>query len=143
MQSQKLNKSFPVNILGNFLSPVEVARNLGVWFYSDFSFLRHHSGLIAVNALVGSLICHSLFKSLSVLDLCKLPYVSNSIGRVNTNTIQYSHIHPIRQTFHWIPVEYRSVFRTALLVYKFLHKRLRSHSFLLQYVSLLNILASA
>ena len=29
---EKLNKSFPVNILGNFLSPVEAARKLGVWF---------------------------------------------------------------------------------------------------------------
>ena len=38
---EKLNKFFPVNILGNFLSPVGVVRNLGVWFDSDFSFSRH------------------------------------------------------------------------------------------------------
>ena len=30
------NNFFPVNILGNLLSPAEVVRNLGVWFYSDF-----------------------------------------------------------------------------------------------------------
>ena len=41
IQHEKLNKSFPVNILGNFLSPVGVVRNLGVWFDSDFSFSRH------------------------------------------------------------------------------------------------------
>ena len=28
--SEKFNKSFPVNILGNFLSPVGVVRNLGL-----------------------------------------------------------------------------------------------------------------
>ena len=81
-----LNKSFTVNILGHFLSPAEVDRNLGVWF-GDFSFSRHiqnickscfpqiwvlkyprgyltHcAALMAVNALVGSQLnyCNSLF----------------------------------------------------------------------------------
>ena len=39
-QCKKHNKSFPVDIFGNFLSPAEVVRNLGVSF-SEFSFLRH------------------------------------------------------------------------------------------------------
>ena len=71
-------KSFPVNILGNFLSPVGAVRNLGVWFDSEFSFskhvqnifkscfaqirdlkrlrgyLTHHAALMAANALVGN-----------------------------------------------------------------------------------------
>ena len=38
---EKLNKSFPVDILGNFLSPVGAVGNLGIWFDSDFSFSRH------------------------------------------------------------------------------------------------------
>ena len=38
MQHEKL-KSFPVNILGNFLSPAEAIRNLGTWFDSVFFFL--------------------------------------------------------------------------------------------------------
>ena len=37
----KLSKFFPVNILGNLLSPVDAIRNLGVWFDSDFSFSCH------------------------------------------------------------------------------------------------------
>ena len=73
-----MKNSCPVNILGNFLSPVGTVRNLGVWFDSDFSFLRHvqkickscfaqisdlkclrgylthHAALMAANALVGS-----------------------------------------------------------------------------------------
>ena len=40
-QCEKLKKSFLVNILGNFLSPAEVVRTLGVWFDSDFSFSRN------------------------------------------------------------------------------------------------------
>ena len=77
-QHEKLNHSFPVNILGNVISPVDAVRNLGVWFDSDFSFschvmkvckdcfahvrdlkrlrghLTHEAALMAANALVGS-----------------------------------------------------------------------------------------
>ena len=36
-----VKNSTNLNILGNFLSPVGVVRNLGVWFDSDLPFLRH------------------------------------------------------------------------------------------------------
>ena len=40
-QHEKLNQSFPVNILGNLISLIDAVRNLGVWFDSDFSFSCH------------------------------------------------------------------------------------------------------
>ena len=40
-QREKLNHSFPVNILGKLISPVDAVRNLGVWFDSEFSFSFH------------------------------------------------------------------------------------------------------
>ena len=40
-QHEKLKNFFPVNILGNFLSPAEAVRNLGVWFDTDFFFLKN------------------------------------------------------------------------------------------------------
>ena len=76
-QRKKLSQSFPVNILGNLISPIDAVRNLGVWFDSDFSFschvmkvckacfahvrdlkrlrghLTHEAALMAANALVG------------------------------------------------------------------------------------------
>ena len=144
---EKLNKSFPVDILGNFLSPAGTVRNLGIWFDSDFSFSRHvqnickscfaqirdlkhlrgylthHAALMAVNALVGSRLdcCNSLFRSLSALDLRKLQCVQNSLARIVTNTTKYSHITPVRKTLHWLPIEHRFIFKTASLVYKFPH----------------------
>ena len=73
-QCEKLNKSFPDNILGNLLSPVRLVRNLGVWLHNDSCFSRHvqnickscfvqiwdhlrgylthHAALMAANALV-------------------------------------------------------------------------------------------
>ena len=35
------NNFFSVSIFGNFFSPVEVVRNLGVWFDLGFPFLRY------------------------------------------------------------------------------------------------------
>ena len=132
------------NILGNFLSPVGEVRNLGEWFDSDFSFSRHvqnickscfvqirdlehlrgylthPAALMAMNALVGSRL-DSLFRSLSALNLRKLQCVQNSLARIVTNTTKYSHITSVRKILHWLPIEHRSIFKTALLVYKFLH----------------------
>ena len=39
---------------------------------------------------------------------------------VVTKTTKYKHISPVRKKLHWLPIEYH-VFKTALLVYKFLH----------------------
>ena len=189
----KLRKFFPVNILGNLLSPVDAIKNLGVWFDSDFSFSCHvrntckasfvhirdlkrlrgyltrEAALLAANALVGSRLdyCNSLFRGLSALDIRRLQCVQNSLARIVANTTKYSHITPVRKSLHWLPVLHRSVFKTALLVYKFLHNQntlnlslnpgivciehaevnlmvccLRSH-IVLQYISLKSILALA
>ena len=143
----KLSKFFPVNILGNLLSPVDAIKNLGVWFDSDFSFSCHvrnickasfvhirdlkrlrgyltrEAALLAANALVGSRLdyCNSLFRGLSALDIRRLQCVQNSLARIVANTTKYSYITPVRKSLHWLPVLHRSVFKTALMVYKFLH----------------------
>ena len=147
IQHEKWNKSFAVNILGNFFSPVGAVRNLGVWFDNAFSFSRHdqnmwkfsfaqirdlkhlrgyqthHAAFMAANALVGSRLdyCNFLFRSLSALDLRKLQCVQNCLARIVTNTTKYLHITPVRKILRWLPIEYRSIFKTALLVYKILH----------------------
>ena len=37
------------------------------------------------------------------------------------NITKYSHITPVRKGLHWLPIKHHYVFKTALLVYKFLH----------------------
>ena len=144
LQCGRLNRFFLIDILGNFLSSVG-AISLGVWFDSESSFsihvhnickscfaqIRDHkllrgyltplAALMAANALVGSRLDYSVFRSLSALDLRKLQCVQNSLARIVTNTTQYSHITPVRKTLHWLPIKHRSIFNTALLVYKLLH----------------------
>ena len=120
-----------------------------------------------VNALVGSRLdyCNSLFRTLSALDLRKLLCVPNSLAGIVTITAENSHITPVRKILHLLPTEHRSIFKTALLVSKFLHSGYpkyfvpflkpghsvfthvkaklivscwRSHTLPLQYISLLN-----
>ena len=75
------------------------------------------------NALVSSWLdyCSSLFRSLSKFNLRKLQCIQNSAARIVSNTSRYTSITPVFKKVHWLPVEHRSVFKTAILVYKFLH----------------------
>ena len=43
------------------------------------------------------------------------------ITRIVTNHRKYAHVTPILKKLHWLPVKYRCIFKTATLVYKFLH----------------------
>ena len=38
------------------------------------------------------------------------------------NTTKYLHITAVRKTLHWLPIKYHSIFKTAVLVYKFLYR---------------------
>ena len=138
---------FPSTILGSPLCPAESVKNLGVWFNSDNSllkhvqnvckncfvqlrdfrhvrrFLIHYASVLVANALVSSRLDYfnSLFRSLSKFNLRKLQCIRNSSARIISNTSRYTSITPVLKKLHWLPVEHRPVFKTATLVYKFLH----------------------
>ena len=54
-------------------------------------------------------------------NLRKLPCIQNSAARIVSNTSQYTSINTVLKKLHWHPVEQCIVFKTAILVYKFLH----------------------
>ena len=119
-----------------------------MWFDSDFSlskhvqnvckscfvilrdfrhvrwFLTHDVSMLVANALVGGRLdyCNSLFRSLSKFNLRKLQCIQKSATRIVSNTSRYTSITPVLKKLHWLTVEQRTVFKTATLVYKFLHK---------------------
>ena len=146
-QRERLNVCFPIDILGNPLHPTKSVRNLGVWFDSDFSFSKHiqnvckscfiqlrdfrnirqfltHDAAVSVtNAFVSSRLdyCNSLFRSLSKFNLHRLQSIQNSAARIVTNSSKYTRITPVLRKLHWLPVQFRSEFKLATLVYKFIH----------------------
>ena len=144
-QRERLNVCFPIDILGNPLHPTKSVRNLGVWFHSDFSFSKHiqnvckscfiqlrdfrnirqfltHDAAVSVaNTFVSSPLdyCNSLFRSLSKFNLHRLQSIQNSAARIVTNLSKLTWITPVLRKLHWLPVQFRSEFKMATLVYKF------------------------
>ena len=86
-------------------------------------YLSADVSILVANALVSSCLDYynSLFRSLSKLNLCKLQCIQNSAARIVTNTSKFSRITPVLKKLHWLPFEYRTVYKMATLVYKFLH----------------------
>ena len=145
-QRERLNVCFPIDILGNPLHPTKSVRNLGVWFDSDFSFAKHvqnvckscfiqlrdfrnirqfltqDAAVSVANAFVSSRLdyCNSLFRSLSKFNLHRLQSIQNSAARIVTNSSKYTRITPVLKKLHWLPVQFRSEFKLATLVYKFI-----------------------
>ena len=64
----------------------------------------------------------SLLKWQSLLQMTfELKSIQNTLARIVTNHRKYAHVTPILQKLHWLPVRYCCIFKTATLVYKFLH----------------------
>ena len=62
-----------------------------------------------------------IYRSLSKFNLHKLQCIQNSAARIVSNTSRYTSITPVLKKLHWLPVEQRTLFETATLVYSFLH----------------------
>ena len=134
---------FPINILGNQVSPAQSVRNLGVVFDSNFTFSNHvsqvikstrvqardlyrirplldlNTSVLLANALVSSRLdyCNSLFLPLTDFELRRLQLVQNSLCRVVTRSSKFSHITPQLKKLHWLPVRYRVQFKIGLITY--------------------------
>ena len=74
------------------------------------------------NALVSSRLdyCNSLFRSLSSRNATRLQYVQNALARFVTGASKYTHITSTLRTLHWLPVRQRTIFKTLVLVCKYL-----------------------
>ena len=86
-------------------------------------FLTHDAAVSVANAFVSSRLgyCNSLFRSLSKFNLHRLQSIQNSAARIVTNLSKYTRITPVLRKLYWLPVQFRSEFKLATLVYKFIH----------------------
>ena len=70
---------------------------------------------------ITKLVNHSLIEGSIGFNQYKLQSIQNTLARIVTNHEKYAHVTPILQKLDWLPVRYRCIFKTATLVYKFLH----------------------
>ena len=85
--------------------------------------LTQDAAVSVANAFVSSRLdyCNSLFRSLSKFNLHRLQSIQNSAARIVTNSSKYTQITLVLRKLHWLPVQFRSEFKLATLVYKFIH----------------------
>ena len=140
-----LNDSFPVNILGNCLSPADVVCNLGVLFDAKFCFTNHvnsviiscfislrdlhcirgflsvDTSVVIANALVSTGLdyCNSFFSQFVIPKCYKAPICSKCSCTVCHWCFKV-HITSTLRTLHWLPIRQRIIFKTLVLVYKYL-----------------------
>ena len=86
-------------------------------------YLDSHSTEPLIHAFISSRIdnCNSLYSALPVAEIEKLQRVQNAAARLLTGSKRTEHITPTLRNLHWLPVEQRIKFKTALLVYKALN----------------------
>ena len=75
---------------------------------------------LSLMTLMGKFPSLSLFRSLSSRNATRLQYVQNALARVVTGASKYTHITSTLRTLHWLPVRQRIIFKTLVLVYKYL-----------------------
>jgi len=136
-----LNSKIPPLII---LLPVDSARNLGVLFDKNLSFVQHISSIskssslnirdlrrirnaidqtilpASSTSLIHSKIdyCNSLLLNLPATQTNCLQLVLNSATRALTKTPKFHHITPIFKSLHWLKINERIQYKVLPLAYK-------------------------
>ena len=78
--------------------------------------------VMVANALVSSHLdyCNSLFRSLSSKNITRLQNIQNCLAHFVSGVSRFSHITPTLKSLHWLPVKQQIIFKTLVLIYKYL-----------------------
>ena len=136
-----------ISVVNETICSSQKARNIGVIFDHHFRFNEHIASIckssfyhlrnisnirkylssttteILVHAFVSSKLdnCNSLLYGLPNCLLKKLQHVQNAAARLIALSRKHEHITPILFNLHWLPVDYRIIFKILLITYKALN----------------------
>ncbi len=65
--------------------------------------------------------CNALLASLPKQQTNRLQHVMDCVARIVTGTSKFEHITLALKTLHWLPVEFRILFKVVCLTYKALN----------------------
>ncbi len=129
------------------IGPVAAVRDLGLYLDSTMSMRDHISRLMS--ACIGVLrqircirrsltsraramlvtcfvfarldYCNAVFAGLSRCDLDALQAVQNAAVKLVAGARKFDHVTPLLRERHWLPVQQRIIFKTAVIMYKCVH----------------------
>ena len=133
-----------LDFLGETISPVQCARDLGLIIDSNLSFndhVQHLSSsciaklsqvnrarhafnketlLVIINALVMSRIdyCSAVWSSTTDTNLKKVQLIQNYAARIVSGTRKYDHITPVLRELKWLPIKQRLELKNAVIAFK-------------------------
>ena len=134
--SESFINKFPTQLLGNFISPIDTIKNLGVTFDSGNTFTSHITNIchacyyhlkdlrrirkflsvdtaaLLANSMISSRFdyCNSLLYGVSKYNVAKLQKIQNAICRIVFRLDRTSHVTPFLQKLHWLPITYRILY---------------------------------
>ena len=132
-----------ISFSGNTINMSQTCRNLGVIFdcnmtmsgqisnicksvryqLRNIGFIRKYLSRSATEKIVHALISsrldfgNALLYNLPQTQLSKLQKLQNAAARIITLSIKYTHITPILQSLHWLPIKNRIMFKILLLTF--------------------------
>ena len=76
-----------------------------------------------MHALISSKIdyCNGLHYGNPAVHITKIQRVQNNAARLVTSISRFSHITPVLDALHWLPVVYRIQYKILLLTFKCIH----------------------
>ena len=152
-QRDKIKTLFPIPLLNQHVMPAVSTRNLGVIFDDKLNFREHISQICRTcfyhirdlrrirrylpvsvaktiaTALVTSRLdyCNSLFHNIAIKDITKLQRVQNCLARVVTRSPRFTPSKPLLKSLHWLPVQYRIMFKMCTITYQALSSKQPSY----------------
>ena len=127
-------KKFDLSFLGSwFDSKLNMSQHINKTCSSAFfhlynirrirKFLTRQDVECLVHALISSKIdyCNGLLYGIPAIHITKLQRVQNNAARLVTGISRFSHITPVLDALHWLPVSYRIQFKILLLTFKCIH----------------------
>ncbi|XP_068089915.1 uncharacterized protein [Hyperolius riggenbachi] len=148
MITKQLNlQSSPLGIGGTDLRSSDHVRSLGVLIDWDLNFRTQISAVVKssyfhlkniakikhlippedlptlVHAFITSRLdyCNALYTGLPKKVLYRLQLIQNTAARLLTNQPRHCHIMPVLHSLHWLPIEWRVLFKIGLLTFKSLN----------------------
>ena len=158
--SPNVSPTPPLSVGGSLVTPVPVARDLGVAMDSNLKMTHHinnvsksasyairnigriHKYLVKedceklIHAFVTSRLdcCDSILYGLPMSELNKLQRLQNTAARLVTKVKKTDHITPVLLNLHWLPVQSRKTYKILLLTYKALNGMASIYIYLNYYV---------